>query len=184
MDIEAVLLTGGASRRMGADKAGLRVQGEAVSIRIARELSKTCDPVTVLGRAAIEGYEFLADEGEYEGPLVALSRFVPTKDYVFVASCDLPQFDASIVTYLRGHIAAYEAIVPSLSGRSQPLCALYRSEAFDSLAGLVEGGERRMMAWLDSLRSTEVAAEELPNPAVVRNANTPDEWRRAVDSSS
>ena len=93
MDIEAILLTGGASRRMGVDKAALTVGGMPLGEKIARELAKTCDRVTVLGKHPIPGLEFLADEGDYEGPLLALSRFKPTRQHVFVASCDLPLFD-------------------------------------------------------------------------------------------
>ena len=47
--LAGVLLTGGASRRMGTDKARLVVDGETLAARSARVLAAVCEPVIEVG---------------------------------------------------------------------------------------------------------------------------------------
>jgi molybdenum cofactor guanylyltransferase len=170
--IEAVLLTGGASSRMGEDKAKLLVHGEQLATRIARLLLEIGIPVTVCGREPLPGCAFLADTEEFAGPFVALSRFVPTRDMVFVASCDLPGFDAAIVPFLAQRIAGHSAAVPVVDGRMQPLSALYRANAFDVARQLAGEGERRMMRWIEHL---DIELVPDIDPSWLLNANSPQD---------
>ena len=75
---EGVLLTGGASSRMGQDKAAIRFDGEQLAVRIARSLDTVCDRVTIIGREPIPGYLLIKDLQEFAGPLVALSQLQPS----------------------------------------------------------------------------------------------------------
>jgi molybdenum cofactor guanylyltransferase len=178
--IEAVLLTGGASRRMGQDKAKIVVEGEPLAARIARLIAPEVARVTVLGREPVEGYVFLPDEEAYLGPLVALARFRPSAPLVFVSSCDLPRFDARVIPLLRERMGEDDAALVSWQDRPQPLCALYRASCWAILDELAQRGERRMMAWLDRLRWTLVderalEAAGLP-PELARNVNRPEDF--------
>lgn len=173
MEIEAILLTGGASRRMGTDKAEMLVDGQPMALRIGLELAKACDPVTVLGTKRLEPFEFVADEGVHRGPLPAISRFEATKPYVFIASCDLVRFDARLVAHLSGKIGAAQAAIPVLEGREQPLCALYHSDAFLEARRLVASGESRVMKWIAALDCVLVPERDVPDSGWMRNVNSP-----------
>jgi molybdopterin-guanine dinucleotide biosynthesis protein A len=168
--IEAVLLTGGASRRMGEDKAKLVLDGEELAVRIARLLGDI--PVTVCGREPLPHRAFIEDKEAFAGPLAALARFEPSADLVFVSSCDLPGFDPEIVIRLQGALGASYAAVPEAEGKLQPLCALYRREAFDVARRLVAGGERRVMRWLEFLDYVAVPGID---PRWVKNVNSPED---------
>ena len=172
MIIEAVLLTGGASLRMGTDKASLIVEGEPLGRRIATRLSSRVERLTVLGRAPLPGYDFLEDAQDYAGPLKALSRFRPSAEFVFLASCDLVRFEAELVDELRSLIGAHQAAVPVLDEREQPLCALYRASAFDLLVDLERAGKARLMAWVDAIDTLRVDSRQLPHGAACTNVNT------------
>lgn len=182
-DVEAVLLTGGASRRMGTDKASLMIDGRPLAERVAAELAEVCDPVTVLGREPLEGYLFLADKGEYEGPLAALSRFEPRKEKVFVASCDLPGFSHELVAFLHTRVGASEAALTEMDGRLQPLCAIYDRRAIGTAKDLVKKGERRVMTWIETLDKVVVSSSESPSPHWVKNVNTPSELKDFIRST-
>jgi molybdopterin-guanine dinucleotide biosynthesis protein A len=157
---------------MGSDKAKRLVEGEPLGVRIARLISESGIPVTVLGREPIPGHKFQADQQDWAGPLVALAAFVPAREFVFVASCDLVGFNPEVVTLLARRIEDSDAAVPVVNAREQPLCALYRRPAFVVAARLVAGGEQRVMRWLAALR--RVSVEEI-DPRWVLNVNTPDD---------
>ena len=180
LGVEGVLLTGGASRRMGIDKASILVDGEPMALRIAKALSGRCDKVTVLGREPIAGFDFLPDASEYAGPLAALSRFETAADLFFLASCDLVSFDPRLIGELIERLGEHDAVIPVLDGRSQPLCALYRASTLARLRETVSAGESRVMAWIASIDALEVPADELTHGRACRSVNTPDELRQSA----
>ncbi len=51
--VAGILLTGGASRRLGVDKASLVVDGETLAARAARVLTLVCAPVIEVGRGRL-----------------------------------------------------------------------------------------------------------------------------------
>lgn len=180
MRIEAVLLTGGASRRMGQDKAALLVDGEPLGHRTARVLAEAGYPVTVLGAEPLEGHGFQRDASPHEGPLAVLRTFSPSMEAVFVAACDMPLFDPRVVAMLSTNLAAEaDAVVPVVLGRVQPLCALYRAEALRSLARPELAEAQSVMRFLESLVVVELNESELRQagiaPRALRGANTLEE---------
>lgn len=179
MTIEAVVLTGGESRRMGQDKATTLVEGIPQAERIVASLRKAGYPVTVLGRSPIEGAKFVADSETFAGPLNALAQFQPQSEAVFVVSCDVPLFEATVVAKLGARLSQIDAVVPLLDGWRQPLGALYRATAFGEIPATLATGRKSLMAWLDRLRVVEVDEAELNkmgvDPFTLRSANTPEE---------
>lgn len=182
ISLEAVVLTGGASRRMGQDKSKLSIDGVPQGERIVRQFLDAEIPVTVLGREAIDGANFQADKEEFGGPISALSAFTPKSDLVFVASCDLPRFDIGFVKLLVDKIGSAKACAPKVDGFRQPLCALYRNEAFAKLSALTD---QCAMGWLDALETVILSEDDLVradiDPSVTRGANTPDELRAVLN---
>lgn len=180
--VEAVLLTGGASNRMGTDKARLTYRGEVVSERIARDLASICGKVTVLGREPIADCAFFADEETYAGPLVALSKFTPSAELVFVVSCDLPRFDAQLVILFQNNLGELDAAVPENEGRLQPLCALYRASDWLKIGTTLHAGKKSVMAWVDQLNCRTITPTEIAeagiDPRAICGANSPEEWER------
>ena len=186
-NIEAVVLTGGASIRMGQNKAELLIDGIPMAQRIVQELADIQLPITVLGRNPIEGAQFQMDLDHYGGPLAALAGFTPKKDLVFVTSCDLPLFDARVVHFLYSRMFKADGVVPIINGRHQPLCALYQASSLAIARGIFALGERRIMKWLDRLELLEVNEADFINASIptvsVMGVNTREEFERIVSKS-
>jgi molybdopterin-guanine dinucleotide biosynthesis protein A len=187
--IEAVLLTGGASRRMGIDKARLTIDGLSLGERTARELEKVCDKVTVLGKEPLAGRPFIKDSAEHAGPAAALAAFHPEQDLVFVVSCDLPHFRSDLIEALASVIGDHPAAVPLVDGRLQPLSALFRRSAFADLREIARECEHpSMMSWLKKMNINEVTSEALvelgADPHSMRGVNTPEELRDLLSEGS
>lgn len=179
--IEAVLLTGGRSSRMGCDKSTLLWQGRPLAEVIASRLLDVVERVTVLGRTPIAGCHFLQDRDAFEGPLAALSHFSPEAGAVFVSACDVPAFDEKLLTLLSDRLERHpsvHAVLPDIGHSLQPLAALYRAEAFTLIPTLTAEGRRSMMSWVDTLWVETVDSEELTkhglDPACVQSVDTPE----------
>lgn len=166
---------------MGEDKAKIVVQGEPLANRIARLLAEAGLRVTVCGREPIDGFPFIPDREEFAGPLAALAGFRPADGLVFVASCDLPGFDASLVGFLEARLGSHDACFPALDGRLQPLCGLYRASALEKARELAEAGEKRIMRWIEGL---DCAVAEGVDPSWIANVNTPEDLRSSLGGCS
>ncbi len=168
---------------MGRDKATLPIDGVPQAERIVQQLAAANIRVTTLGRQPTPGAAFLADEEVQEGPLAALARFQPKAPWVFVASCDLPLFDAGLVGLLAQTIGVRQAAVPVVGGWRQPLCALYDASAWQTLSHI---GGSCAMKWLDTLDARLVTEAEMRqhglNPAIATGANTPEELGQALSA--
>lgn len=182
MLIESVLLTGGASRRMGEEKASMRVDGVPIAERLAGELPT----VTVLGRSPVAGAEFLEDAEEYAGPLACLRRFVPRAERVFVLSCDVVLFRSSLVYAFGSVMGDDDAVLPVWDGFDQPLCGLYRASAFEALREHPDLA--RVRDWTAMLRVKRLDGDALEamgiSPLWVQSANTPEDFQRLLSARS
>lgn len=180
MDVEAVILGGGSSRRMGSDKAAILVNGEPMIERLVRLLTSAGYRCTVLGPQGT------ADREPGSGPLRALADFSPSAPWVFVCACDLPRFDPVAVRYLRSKAEGFDAVIPVIGGKPQPLAALYSAEA-QKAAKSLDQSERRIMAWIQLLHAKMIEDAEMTrddvSPKFLTSANTREEWERLLAES-
>ena len=107
-----IVLAGGASRRMGADKAFVVVDGRPMVVAVADALWEGgCSPVECQGgdveRLAGLGMTAFPDTRPGTGPVAAIvDALERTGDTVVVAACDLPGLDAATVRELASSDAA------------------------------------------------------------------------------
>ena len=189
------MLAGGASRRLGRDKALLSAGaaeggGETLAARAARRLGEVCRDVAVAdrGRRLVAGLPSLADgpgEGPAAGILGAVHGF-PGRA-LLVLACDLPEVPAGLLAELAADPADWA--VPRWAGRLEPLCALYRPAALAALAAAVAAGDLALhrlagspglaVAYLDEDRLARHAPHGDP-AALFVNLNDPEDvarWR-------
>jgi molybdopterin-guanine dinucleotide biosynthesis protein A len=180
LEVAGVVLTGGASRRMGRDKALLQVDGVPMAIRVATAMvAAGADPVVALGgdgdglRAV--GLQVVDDRWPGEGPLGALVTACDWSphDLALVAACDLPWLDASVLTALLDRLAASGADVAlARTDRREPLCGAWHARRCrDRLAAAFDAGERAVHLAVEQLVVEEVEVA----PSALRNVNTPDD---------
>jgi molybdopterin-guanine dinucleotide biosynthesis protein A len=170
-----LILTGGASTRMGRDKATMEIDGVPLAASVARVVASVADPVLVIGPGAGTGLEAIDDPRE--GPLVALAtgrRALLERgidEAVLVLACDLPRVNAALLSFVirEAEYPGADAVVPVLDGRDQSLCTWYAPRALDAAARLARDGERSMR----SLLSSGIAVRRIPQTeweAVARDA--------------
>lgn len=198
MSRAAIVLCGGASRRMGSDKAWLPYQGSTLLEHIVARLRPCVERVLV---AAAPGQSLpglpeeveivrdeVVDEGPLRGILTALDRLADD-DLAVVWSVDEPGAVAEWAVGLLARSQKAEAVVPMADDVRRPLTAVYR-------VGPARAAARRLLAekstaaWrlAEALETRYVPIEELSpggrEAQSVHNVNTPDDYRRLLERSS
>lgn len=191
-EIEGFILAGGASSRMGSDKALLRLGGEPFVGRVARSLAAIAPRVRVVSSrhgASAFPFEVVPDRFEGLGAIGGLHAALKACEarWAAVVSCDLPFVTGELLARLaslRG--PEMDAVAPTQAdGRRQPLCALYAREAcLPVVERLIGTGELRPRALVSEVRTRIVAFEEVADlegsGLFFSNVNTPEDYRRAL----
>jgi molybdenum cofactor guanylyltransferase len=187
--VEGFILTGGASSRMGTDKARLVLNGLTFTEHIASVLCRVARSVKVVGANAGDlGLESQADVFAQWGALGGLHAALSacTSEWCLVVACDLPFVTTNLFTRMAGLVQGFEAVAPlQEDGFLQPLCAFYRIDpCLDRCERLIKAGERRPRTLLESVKTRLVDFAELSDldgaQRFFDNINTPEDYLRAT----
>jgi molybdopterin-guanine dinucleotide biosynthesis protein A len=164
-----ILLTGGASRRMGRDKATLVVDGETLALRAARVLQSVCDPVVEVG-PAVTTLPAVREEPAGAGPLAALvagADAVAPNGPVLLLACDLPRVDAPLLRLLADW-PGDASVVPIADGRPQFVCSRVGAAGVEAARRALASGVTALAAAFD------VDCEHIDEPT----------WRRVAPADA
>lgn len=171
-----VVLTGGASKRMGSDKATLVVDGKPMAVRVADAMWEAgCHPVEAQGGdvAAIEQYGLrtIPDRQPGCGPVTAIrdALYRHAGADVVVAACDLVDLDSHTVrSLIEAGNPDVEVVVATTDGERH-LVGWWRAGSAERLQELIGRDIVSYRAVLDELRTVDVEV----GTASVRNVNAP-----------
>lgn len=181
--LAAVLLAGGASRRMGRDKATLPFSGPngptTMVEHVVSLLRPRCAPVFVVAAPgqplpALQA-DVLRDEVRGVGPLLATGRGLRAAadaglELAFVCAVDMPFISAELIDELAGRAAGLgvDVVVP-WDGRDHYLAGVYRTALAERVDALVAAGERSMRALVDTVDTQRIV---MPEQRSLTNVNT------------
>jgi molybdopterin-guanine dinucleotide biosynthesis protein A len=146
MNITAVLLAGGESRRMGIDKATVLFRGKPLWEIQLGQLQRL-QPAEILVSARTDpswrpaDVQFIADAPPSRGPLSGLvaSMAKMRSAHLLALAVDMPFMTEKFLRYLSEQIEPRVGVVPKIDNRPEPLAAIYPREAEidfrDALAG-------------------------------------------------
>ncbi len=178
------ILTGGASRRFGCDKASYLIEGIPWARHVASRLAINGDSTLVgkLSGPPITGIRIIADAGVGKGPLSGvLAALVDRRErlgpgLLVIASCDLVRPDAAWLGPLiacHEHATTIDVAAYQAAGRWQPFPCVAHSRWGNPLRRLLVEGER---SWQGALGVSRTAAVPWKiSPAGPPQANTPHE---------
>lgn len=182
--LAGVVLAGGASRRMGRDKATLTVAGRFGGRTLVEHLvaivGQRCDPVYVVAAPGQELPELparvLRDEMPGLGPLPAVglglrAAAAAGAERAFVCAVDMPFLTPAVIDRLAGVSAAADIVLPRAE-RDHYLAAVYRTALAETVDALVAGGERRVGALVDTVEVERIA---LADASALANLNSPED---------
>lgn len=166
-EVAAAVLAGGASRRMGRDKATLTLPsaaggGVALGRLVLEAAALVADPVLLVAPAghaaaalaAEAGVALVADPGE--GPLAALAAALGAVDapHLLLLAADHPGLRVALLRRLLAERGAAPAVACRRAGRLEPLVAVYeRAPALLAARGRMAAGlDQSLRGLLASLR--------------------------------
>ena len=192
-----LILAGGHSRRMGRDKAALPARASNPSRELSRRPTPTfvehiasrllpvVDEVIVAGHASQglgDNLRLVTDLFPGAGPLAGMHAgfLAASREHVWVVACDLPDVEPQLGALMLRLATEVDAVVPTLDGQPQGVCAIYRRALASHLGAMLERGERSVKALLASISVRWVAEPELrlidPDLRSLQNINTPSEY--------
>ena len=191
-ELDAFVLAGGDSRRMGLPKATLPMGGTSLVGVVVEALRPLFRQVIVVTRDkdALTGIdvEVLEDGYPLQGPLVGLVRGLSYSDapWCFVAACDLPFLQPDVIREMVAHLGDCDAVVPEVNGRLQTLHPFYSSGCLPMAEELLAQGITSMKGLLSGCRVTELPQDRLSNiPGGLdsfRDLDTIEEYQAALRS--
>lgn len=186
--LHGLVLTGGASTRMGEDKALLDAGGQPqlqATLRLLRKHARPCFVSLRAGQATEPlraGLRQIIDCLEGVGPaagLLAAHAAHPQAAWLVLA-CDLPLLnDAALEALIRARDGRHAAI-GYRSGHDdlpEPLCMLWEPHALECLAQQVRAGRNGLR---EALRQLDTLLLPAPPDGALDNANTPQERERLL----
>lgn len=190
LDAWGVVFCGGASRRMGRDKACLVLDGTTLLERAVGVLAATTPRVCLASgdgpRHPELGLECLVDAELGAGPLAGLATVLERIEragvaYACVLACDMPRVSAAVFRALleRARDSAADACLVRTEAGLEPLCGVYHTRCLPAVRAALARGERRMDSFHGAIRLVTCDEAEL-GPECARNLcnlNTPEEFR-------
>lgn len=194
-DLVGAVLTGGASRRMGRDKALIQIEGVRMVDRVAAALAAAgCSNVVAVGPRQLAGDlahidDLYPGEGPLGGVLTAMGSVASVASvgsvgsvdsWLCVVACDLPWLDVDSIDALHraaasalaaGQNAAEVDVVVARTDRIEPLCALWNPRCRDAVQQAFDSGQRSVLEVFKALNVIEVPVR----PLALRNVNTPED---------
>lgn len=138
-----VILAGGESRRMGADKTLVEVAGRPMVEWVAAALDPVCEEVVLAGRSQpMAGRSAIADPGSpHRGPLAGLVAAMHRYPDQRLAAVGVDQPWVRTETLRRlGEATAGLAVVPVEGGVRQTTCAVYPGVVVTAAEAELSGG--------------------------------------------
>jgi molybdopterin-guanine dinucleotide biosynthesis protein A len=187
-----IVLSGGENRRMGADKAFLKIDGIPMVEHILRALKGIFDKIIIVTNAPrlYTAYDVtvVTDASDKRGPLTGIySGLLNTADeYNFVVACDMPFLNTGLISYMMGLAAGYDIVLPRIGGLPEPLHAVYHRGLLPLIENRIRQDARQIQGIFGESRVRYVTEEEIDRYDRERrsfiNLNTPLEYKEATCS--
>ncbi len=187
--VSSVILAGGQSRRMGINKALLKVGGRPIIERVIEKVSLVGEEVILVTNTPDEcaylGCPMVADVYPGKGSLGGIysGLKVVSNPYALVVACDMPFLNASLLRYMALLSPGHDVIVPRTGQGIEPLHALYSKACLPAIELSLQQSNMRTISFYSQVRVRYVEQEEIetldPQRLSFFNVNSTDDLRRA-----
>ncbi|MEN8134905.1 MAG: molybdenum cofactor guanylyltransferase [Thermodesulfobacteriota bacterium] len=166
-DFTGVLLAGGKSSRFGSNKALTKLAGRPMIEHPAKILADLFENRLLITNSPAEyaflGWPMIGDIYPDAGPLAGIHAALKSvaSPLIFVAGCDMPFLDKTLISYLCRLVEGYDVVVPRTAQGLEPLHAVYRRSIVEVIEKNLAGGNRKIQQVFSELKIREVSEAEM-----------------------
>ena len=184
----AIIMAGGDSHRMGIDKSMLPIKTahktnpRPIVEVICEQLRGSFDQILIsaneVEKLSFLGFEIVPDKTSGQGPLMGIASALEASvnELNFVVACDIPQINLDYVRQMLDEVEKSNAdiVIPTTSeDKYEPLFAVYRKSALESLHEVLSSGGRKISDLFTRCKAKYI---ELGDAEWFINLNTMEEY--------
>jgi len=187
--MKAIILAGGKNKRIGQNKAFIKLNGKTIIENQIKLLRKIFPEILIIANSPREyehlGVEVTEDIIPHKGSLGGIysGLFVSESFYSFFLACDMPFPNINLIAYMRDLVAGYDVVVPRTGVGYEPLSAFYSKECLAPIKRQMDAGNLKIADFFPGVKVRAVGTGELnkfdPDELSFFNINTPEELAKA-----
>ena len=193
LPVTGVILAGGKSRRMGENKALMRLGDDSLIGHVIRCLHDVTDELLLVTNSPTEYAhldvpmhgDILPDAGALGGVYTGVTH--ASHDAILCVACDSPFLEPKLLSYLVTVLGEYDAVIPyTYSSRQTPFCRnkdigvtnpSYGDDTQITLQTLCAAYSKRCLSIIElMLRESELRVHALQERAHIKRVS-PEVWR-------
>ena len=147
----AIILAGGDSCRMGADKSMLPIKGKPMVETISEQLRDSFEQILIstneVENLAFLGLEIVPDKMQGQGPLMGIASALEASanELNFVTACDIPYISMWFVRKMLSEAEQADIVIPTSADKKyEPLFAIYCKSALEAINEVLSTGGRKI----------------------------------------
>jgi molybdopterin-guanine dinucleotide biosynthesis protein A len=192
--VSGVILAGGESRRLGRNKALLRIGGQTLIERVLESIAPIAAEVIVVVASPEQAAALplpsekrvVSDRypgcGSLGGIYTGLSA--SREPWVLLVACDMPFLNPTLLRRLMAMRRGVDAVVPRLEGQPEPLHALYSKTCLGPMERMLQAGQLKIAPLFEAVRVRYVDEGTIdridPDHRSFFNVNSPADVEEAL----
>ena len=191
--ITGIVLAGGKSTRIGANKPQLKIGDSHLIDRVLDTLSQFTPSILIvttedqpdLAKSATPGIRVVKDIYSGKGPLggIYTGLMHAETSHSLVVGCDMPFLNSDLIRYLIDGASGYAAVAPKIGWMIQPLHAIYSKSCVPSIEALIREDQLQIIKLFNLVNTRYVREKEIdqfdPDHLSFLNVNTEGDLQKA-----
>jgi molybdopterin-guanine dinucleotide biosynthesis protein A len=181
------ILTGGKSKRFGANKCNYKIDGKMMIERVLDSIAYLFEDVLFSGsdpRVELENGKVIEDIHPNKGPVAGLESALmyAKNDYVFLVACDMPFISPEVIKFMMEMVEGQNILCPQVDGKYQTTHAIYSKSILPLVKKELERDKSTLTHVVLTSTNVKILKEEffseLQNYKMsFRNFNSPEELK-------
>ena len=196
--MNAVILAGGNSSRMGFDKTFIKVGGLTLIERQIKLLYSLFEKIIVVtnnqrksrslyeiaDKNRLKNVEIIQDIILGQGPLGGIYSGLKASNsiYNFVVACDMPFINERLVKYMIKNVKNSDVFIPRIDNKLHPLCGVYSKNCVSVIGRLLLQDRLKVSDMFSKLNAKFISKKKLQSfdkdLLCLENINTPEDIKK------